>query len=390
MSSNKLKIYACSGIGNAEYSNTPIAYWTDNTNTLSNTQAINTLLARINLLYISVSRLQGVTPEQRIEYLNNIDMLCVCLDAAKRFKDDNEGLEYAGGVIYKMVMGGMFEFDNLNTDARDTHLDELIAYANEQYNDRTPIANINPEFMQWWQETVVSRNKVGLNFGQQQNARKALKKSAETIKGIGAVDWSQYGDPEWINNADLAELLTKGADYFLYTYFTQAQLNKLPYIFKLKQKQQMRTYNYCKSMFVDIYGSEEEMQMIIRAGIIEAMEDEPENICDGIASGKTKSIGSAAVFTFLGLTGKAAVEALVAIITAALSALVAIVSAICTCVQSVNVAKYGALDKEVIQESVPNADDFDGIEFDGTNRDSSSKLLTIAAIGAGLLLLLKK
>lgn len=376
MSSNKLKIYACSGIGNAEYSNTPIAYWTDNTNTISNTQAINTLLARINLLYISVSRLQGVTPVERIEYLNNIDMLCVCLDAAKRFKDDNEGLEYAGGVIYKMVMDGMFAFDNLNTDARDTHLDELIAYANEQYNDRTPIANINPEFMQWWNETVISRNKVGLNFGQQQNARKALKKAAETIKGIGAVDWSQYGDPEWLNNADLAEMLTKGAEYFLYTYFTQAQLNKLPYVFKLKQKQQMRTYNYCKSMFVDIYGDEEEMQMIIRAGIVDMMGEEPEDICDGIASGKTESVGIAT-------------EALVTIITAVIAAVVSIVQAICSCIKETNMAKYGALDKEVVQESVPNADDFDGIKFDGT-KGGNSKLLTLAAIGAGLLLLLKK
>lgn len=375
--SNKLKIYACSGIGNAEYSNTPIAYWTDNTNTISNTQSINTLLARINLLNISMSRLQGVTPEEKIGCLNEIDMLCVCLDAAKRFKDDNEGLEYAGGVIYKMMSDDMFAFDSLNTDARDTHLDELIAYANEQYNDRTPIANINPEFMQWWNETVVSRNKVGLNFGQQQNARKALKKAVETIKGIGVVDWSQYGDPEWLNNADLAEMLTKGAEYFLYTYFTQAQLNKLPYIFKLKQKQQMRTYNYCKSMFVDIYGSEEEMQLIIRAGIVDVMGEEPEDICDGIASGKTKSIGIAT-------------EALVTIITAVIAAVVSIITAICNCIKETNMAKYGALDKEVIQESVPNADDFEGIEFDGTSGSSSSKLLTIAAIGAGLLLLLKK
>jgi hypothetical protein len=375
--SEKLKIYACSGIGNAEYSNTPIAYWTDNTNTISNTQAINTLLARINLLNISISRLQGITPEEKIACLNEIDMLCVCLDAAKRFKDDNEGLEYAGGVIYKMMSDDMFAFDNLNTDERDAHLDELIAYANEQYNDRAPIANINPEFMQWWNESVVSRNKVGLNFGQQQNARKALKKAVEIIKGIGTVDWSQYGDPNWLNNADLAEMLTKGAEYFLYTYFTQAQLNKLPYIFKLKQKQQMRTYNYCKSMFVDIYGSEEEMQLIIRAGIVDVMGEEPEDICDGIASGKTKSIGIAT-------------EALVTIITAVIAAVVSIITAICNCIKETNMAKYGALDKEVIQESVPNADDFEGIEFNGTSGGGSSKLLTIAAIGAGLLLLLKK
>lgn len=374
--SEKLKIYACSGIGNAEYSNTPIAYWTDNTNTISNTQAINTLLARINLLNISISRLQGITPEEKIECLNEIDMLCVCLDAAKRFKDDNEGLEYAGGVICKMMSDDMFAFDNLNTDSRDAHLDELIAYANEQYNDRTPISNINPEFMQWWNESVVSRNKVGLNFGQQQNARKALKKAVEIIKGIGTVDWSQYGDPNWLNNADLAEMLTKGAEYFLYTYFTVDQLKKLPRIFAERRINQLKTYNYCKSMFVGIFGSEEEMQLIIRAGIVDVMGEEPEDICDGIVSGKTKSIGIAT-------------EVLVTIITAVISAVIAIVQAICNCIKETNIAKYGALDKEVIEEGVPNPEDFDGIKFDG-DKKGSSKLLTIAAIGAGLLLLLKK
>lgn len=370
--SNKLKIYACSGVGNAEHSNTPIAYWTDNTNTISNTQAINTLLARINLLNISMSRLQGVTPGQRIEYLNNIDMLCVCLDAAKRFKDDNEGLEYAGGVIYKMVMDGMFEFDNLNTNTRDTHLDELISYANEQYNDRTPIANINPEFMQWWNETVVSRNKVGLNFGQQQNARRALKKSAETIKGIGASD-------AWKSNEELAEMLTNSGTYFLYTYFTADQLKKLPRIFAERRINQLKTYNYCKSMFVGIFGSEEEMQDVIRAGIINEFGEEPESVCEDVVSGKRQISG----------IGSLTVTAIVTIITAVLSFLGALITSICDCVKETNIAKYGALDKEVIEEGVPNPEDFDGIKFEGVNKDNS-KLLTIAVIGAGLLLLLKK
>lgn len=370
--SNKLKIYACSGVGNAEHSNTPIAYWTDNTNTISNTQAINTLLARINLLNISMSRLQGVTPGQRIEYLNNIDMLCVCLDAAKRFKDDSEGLEYAGGVIYKMVVDGMFEFDNLNTNTRDTHLDELIAYANEQYNDRTPIANINPEFMQWWNETVVSRNKVGLNFVQQQNARRALKKSAETIKGIGASD-------AWKSNEELAEMLTNSGTYFLYTYFTADQLKKLPRIFAERRINQLKTYNYCKSMFVGIFGSEEEMQDVIRAGIINEFGEEPESVCEDVVSGKRQISGISSL----------TVTAIVTIVTAVLSFLGTLITSICDCIKETNIAKYGALDKEVIEEGVPNPEDFDRIKFDGDKKENS-KLLTIAAIAAGLLLLLNK
>ena len=47
--SEKLKIYACSGIGSTDPQK-PVEYFTDGTSTVSNTQAVNTILARINAL----------------------------------------------------------------------------------------------------------------------------------------------------------------------------------------------------------------------------------------------------------------------------------------------------------------------------------------------------
>ena len=53
----RLKIYACSGIGeSAEPQQKMWDYWTDNTDCVSNTQAVNTLIALINRNYIEVTR----------------------------------------------------------------------------------------------------------------------------------------------------------------------------------------------------------------------------------------------------------------------------------------------------------------------------------------------
>lgn len=365
----RLKIYACSGIG--ETDKMPIGYWLDDTDTISNTQAVNTLLAKINTARIMANRLLTISREEKVALYNEIDWMLVALDAAKRFKDDNEKLYHAGEVISAMAYDGAFESDSMNISERESRTEELIKQANEMYGDDAIKSN-DPEFMAWWKNTIVARNKVGLNSGQQQNSRKALKKAAEKIKGIGAADES------WKENNDLAEYLLKGSEYFLYTYFTDAQLAKLPGVFKIKRQRQLRTYNYCKSMFVDIYGSEEDMQDIIAAGITDYFSTTPEQVCEDIASGKRKVSG-------IGI----ATEIIVALISAAVTIVTAVISAICAMVAQTNVAKYGAMDRQVVESSVPNPEDYDGLNFDGGTGKSSS-WLPVAAIAAGLLLLLKK
>ena len=388
--SGKLKIYACSGIGSTDEAKSPVGFWTDGTNTLSNTQAVNTILARINLLNVEVCRLKTLSKEEKIARLNSIDVLCVCLEAAKRFADNNEQLYHAGEIISVMYAQNAFNFDSTNSDKRGEHLDELIAKFNEAMEDTHEITGVNPEFMSWWQETVMERNIVGLNFGQQQNARKAIKKGIETIKGIGVVDWSKYNNGAWLENADLAELLTAGADYFLYTYFTQEQLEKLPSVFRLKARKQMQTYNYCKQLFVDNYGSEQDMQRIIQAGIIDSLEQTPDEYCAGIVEQyKTKGIGE---FVFLGLVGAAAVEKLIELLSVIATLLGTIIAAICACVKDTNVAKYGAIDRAVVDTSIPDPDDYDGLNIGGGGGVDNKipSWLPLAAIGAGLLLLLKR
>lgn len=377
---DKLKIYACSGIGSTANADQPVKYWTDDTNTITNTQAVNTLLAQINSRYIEATRLQRLPKEQKVDLLCDIDLLSVALDAAKRFADNPEKLHRAGEIIGTMAENGDFDFDSLDSSKREEHLHDLIAKANEAYEDTMPAAGATADWMAWWKTNVEDRNVTGLNFGQQQNVRKALKAATS---GIGAVDES------WKENADLAEYLTKGSEYFLYTYFTDEQIAKLPSIFRLKRKRQFATYNYCKSFFVDVYGSEAEMQEIIRAGIIDYFGETPEEICDGVfKKGKTAKIGE---FTFLGLAGAEAVKALISIITAVGTIVVGIITAICESVAKTNIAKYGAIDQKVVETSVPDAEDWDDVGLDlGDQTGDSSSLITFAAIGAALLLLFKK
>ena len=377
---DRLKIYACSGIGETE--NKPISYWTDGTNTIANTQAVNTLLVAINGAWIRLTRLAGLSKEDKIALLNEIDWLSVALDAAKRFKGDNEKLYHAGEVISDMAKNGAFEGTSTDLREREERLEELIEKANELYSDDA-VKSEDPEFMAWWKNTIVARNKVGLNFGEQQSMRKALKKAAEQIKGIGKADES------WKENADLSEYLLNGSEYFLYTYFTDAQLAKLPAVFKSKRKEQLRIYDFCKSEFVDIYGSEEDMREIISDGIINYFGQTPQYVCNKIATtGKIeKPIGTgdptgAVVWT--------AAE-IISLISALLTFVMGVVGAVLAYLKSKNDAKYGAINAEAAKSATPAPGDYDGLNIGGgTGLSKGSSWLPIVAIGAGLLLLLKK
>ena len=374
-----MKIYACTGIGDVQ-SKQEWNYWTDNTETVNNTQAVNTLLALINRNYIEVTRLLNITPAEKIANLNDIDVYVVCLDAARRFAEKPELLKRAGYVIAGMMEKGEFNCDSLDNTERDAHLDQLLAKAETGYADEaTP--EVKSDFVTWYQQTVIDRNRIVIPAKEREEIQAVLKKSAAKIQGIGELDWR--------NNAELSKYLMKGSEYFLYTYFTDAQLNRLPAKqrrpFIVKREKQRKTYNYCKSLFVDVYGSENEMREIIRAGIINYFTVTPENVCEDIVSGKRK-------VEDIGALGAAAI---VTIVTAVLSAVLGIVKAICDAVARTNEAKYGALDKSIVDSSIPDPSDFEGLDDGGglnihPRTGESKTWLWIAALAAGALLLFKK
>ena len=137
----------------------------------------------------------------------------------------------------------------------------------------------------------------------------------------------------------------------------------------------MQTYDFCKQLFVDVYGSVEEMQDIIYAGIVDYNGATPYEVCAQIVKeANTQGIG---------LTG----AEIVAVITAVLTFLGTIIAAICSSVAQTNIAKYGALDKEVVNSSTPDASDFDGLSMSSSG--DWTKYLPILAIAVGAYVILK-
>jgi len=375
---DRLKIYACSGIGeNAESQEQLWEYWNDNTDCISNTQAVNTLLLLINRNYIEITRLAGMTREDKIVNLNDIDVYVLCLHAAQHCAQHYKKLEKAGAVIGDMLMNGAFDLQSLNAVERDANLDSLFDKFEELYSGDHELAEF-PEFAAWFNETVVARNKVGLSSA----AQSTVKKSLKTAK-IGA-----SGD--YTENADLAKYFADSGTYFLYTYFTDEQLAKLPRVFSKKKRLQMKTYNYCKSLYVDVYGSEAEMREIIRMDIVNRFEQEPESVCAGIVSRDVRPVGTLVLF---GLSGAAAVKALLALIAAIASVLIALITSICETVAKKNNEKYASINEAAVQASMPTETDYAGFKGNGTTnvtKAGGSRWTYLLLGGAALGLILSK
>ena len=362
----KLKIYACSGIGSTDGKYT---YWLDNTQTVSNTQAVNTLLAIINEAYAEVTYLKGLTDAEKIGLLNYIDWACVALDAAKRFKDDDPKLYHAGEVISVMLQDGAFEFDSLDNDKRDEHLDVLLSNAAEMYGDET-IKTSDAAYMEDWQEQIVSLNKVGLSEDTQKEITAALKKIK--VKGVSGKDYKEI--------PDLAKYLNDAADYFLYTFFTDEQLAQLPRVFQTKAKQQWTIYEYCLALFEDVCGNKAAMDKIIRTKLIERYNDTPENVCLDIVENRRKDA----------IEGLAVGEIITIITSIIVPVVLAIISAIATVVSKKYSEKYKAIDQIAIDGGIPSESDFDSSTFVIGTSGNKKNWLTIGLVGLGAYLLLKR
>lgn len=328
---DRLEIYACSGVGDVKLPT--VTFDNYGTKTTDNTQAVNTILIAMNSCRVRMENLE-MSDSERENYKQLLEVYKKCLQAAKGRKSDEE-----------LLRAGM----------------EISA----EYG-------LNSDFADWWQNTIVPRNYVGL----QETARKMVRQGIakmKAIKGIGELDWR--------DNEELTEYLTKGSEYFLYTYFTDAQLRKLPSIFAIKKRKQLQTYNYCKALFVGAYGSEAEMQQVIEDGIIQYFKHTPEEVCAKIASGERpeEQVG-AIVWT---------VQGIVAIVMACLSFLASVIIAICQAVAQSKAEEYAAVNDKIVRESIPNGSDWNDIDLGGKKLGVSG-WLPILAISAGLLLLFKK
>ena len=327
---NRLKIYACSGIG-SDLKLPKVTFDNYGTKTTDNTQAVNTILIRMNGCRVRLENVD-LKSEERSELQAQLNVYKDCLDAARKYAGDNSGLAKAG----------------------------------EEIKNRWGLGS---DFSEWWRNTILVRNKYGLDTQKSALTKSAIKR-AKAISGIGELDWR--------DNEELTEYLTKGSEYFLYLFMSDEQLKRLPFAVRNKKAKQKQTYNYCKALFVDVYGSEAEMVDVIRDGIIQYFKGAtPEEICERIANGE--KVSGPITWT---------VEGIVAIVSACLSFIAGVIAAICTAVKESNKARYAAVNQKTVEESIPNPDDWDGLSINKTKAGMS--WLPLVAIGAGLLIFGKK
>ena len=200
---------------------------------------------------------------------------------------------------------------------------------------------------------MIDHDRVGLPVQDQSELSSSIHKAMSQVKrqGVGDLDWSQ--------DENIGKYLTDAGNYFIYTYFTKKQLAKLPKIFTRKALYQMQIYNYCKSIYVNVYGSEESMREVIRTGIWDKFGVSPEDVCLDIVNGNYDRAKDA--------VGQLWLEAIIGIITALAPVLVALIPALFNYFSAKNVAKYMAVDKAVVEDNVADGTDFDGLMGKGSD-----------------------
>lgn len=164
-----------------------------------------------------------------------------------------------------------------------------------------------------------------------------------------------------------------GAEYFLYTFIPESELGKYNAVIWKKRKQQLKTFEYVREVFVGYnYGTEEDMVQIIRDGIEDTFGMSVEHVLAGIRGEKIDGVGGISV-------------AIAMIIVAIITLVTTVISGVIQYCQSVKVAQYTAPTYQEIADSTPDSTDF----LDTSKK--KGKILALVA-GAGVLLfgLLKK
>lgn len=302
--SKGLKIYACSGLG-VGTTQREFGYWRDNTRTVTNTRAVNNLLAEINAISATLQYGEDLTKQELLHMLNLIDMYVVCLQAARDYA--NNELSRFGNIIAKYVEDGAFVYPSTDDTERDNHLDTLymeIETAFQNGNNYT----IKSAFTEWFSENVVDQNYQGFTPAEQQKAETILK----TLSN-GSVSGT---------DSDASELLFNCGGYYLYLFMDEDKAKKLPYVIYKKWKKEKEVYNYVHHEY-DKLMSKDAVDKIIYTGICKQYNHTPDYVISQLTQGK-------------GVGDFGLIEAIAALITAIVAAL----SLLCQFIVAIVQAKY--------------------------------------------------
>lgn len=159
-------------------------------------------------------------------------------------------------------------------------------------------------------------------------------------------------DAGWMRNETLRKYLGTsqdggGAEYFLYIFIPDEDLDKYNSVIYQKRKQQLKTYAYVRELFVGHnYGTEEEMVEIIRKGIETTFDMPLDTILKGIRDGDKNAISGPITL------------AVAMIITAIISLVCSVILGVIQYCQNVKIAQYTAPTYQEVEDSAPAETDF--------------------------------
>lgn len=205
--------------------------------------------------------------------------------------------------------------------------------------------------------------------------------------GVGSVDLakanrvtSDLENAGWQRNETLRKYLGSSddggcAEYFLYIFIPDSDLSKYNATIYKKRKQQIKTFEYVRQLFLDHdYGTEAELLDVIRTGIEKTFGTSVESVLFDIRSGKREAVGEPISM------------AVAMIISAVISLVVAVISGVISYCKEVKVAKYTAPTFQELSDSAPAPEDYkDPSEEDKKEKD---KKLTYGLLAGVALLIL--
>lgn len=199
---------------------------------------------------------------------------------------------------------------------------------------------------------------------------------------------------DWKTNDTLTKYLYKGSEYFLYTYIPDSEVSYYSRRIRRKREEQIRTLRYVKDIFIPNYGTEAELDALIRNGIVDTFNGRKiGNITVEVSS--PEEILYILRTTENGLNGVGSISAAVAsIICAIIAAVVSIVTGLLTYYLEKSKAemrvKYIVPDENVIADSVAEAEDWENISTDTVKTTKASTWMTILLIPTALWWILTK
>ena len=348
--SEKLKIYACSGVGSTTQDAKQLhSYWLDGTRTVSNTQGVNTLLALINLELAELNII-SMSEQERIEKYSKLDLLTICLRVAQRYGDDEKKLALAGKAIGKLAQDGTLDCVDTDDDSRSAHLDAVYSRVLDMVASGQ-VGTTDPEFVEWYNTTILQANKVGLTKEQQ-----------KAVQGVGATD-----------EQDPAYYISNSKDYFLYLYIPNDDIKNWKPIVAERRDKQREIYAYCVNCLQPLYGAatQQVLQAQIRKSILETFGTTPEKVLEGMKKGSAGVVAELVTMSAATIAG---------IVIGCLQIAASIIAAVLSYCATVAAAKYS----QPINSSygVPDAKDFyeAGGYSDNSGKKDNKMLLILAAI----------